>query len=458
MSTNITKKSLWNAVLSQMQLNLSELNYKTWFEKTSISSLENNTLKVECPNNAIKTKLETLYKPMIQESVNKIGKEKYEILFNVGTEKQKNKTGEFLDKPLFQNLKNESEKKAYLESNLNQNYTFDNYVMGDSNRLAYAIATTIGDNPGVRHNPFFLYSGVGQGKTHLIHAIGNRIIKKHKKKRVLYTTSENFTNELIEAIRAKGNRTEHFRKRYRNVDVLIIDDIQFIAGKNSTQEEFFHTFNDLFMNQKQIVLASDRPPEAFTNIEARLISRFKSGIMADIQTPEYELRTAILRSKRDVEGETVSNEVIDFIAENISTNIRELEAAYFQVVTYVKATGKEFGLESAKEALSGLIQTSVRDKPLNANSIIKAVCNYYSVKTTDIKGKRRNKEVVIPRQIAMFLLYDMTQTPYMSIGELLGGRDHTTVMHGVRKIENEMKNNMRTKQDLVNIRNFINQN
>lgn len=233
--------------------------------------------------------------------------------------------------------------------------------------------------------------------------------------------------------------------------MLIIDDIQFIAGKDSTQEEFFHTFNDLQMKQKQIVLASDRPPEEYKNIEERITSRFKSGIMADIQAPDYEMRTAILRNKRDRSGDKLPNEIIDFIAENVTSNIRELEGAYNQVIIFSKATGADYSIETAKQALGNNIKTEP-SKPINLNQIAKAVCGYYAIKHNDLKGKRRTKEIALPRQIAMYLMYELTGTPFMTIGEYLGGRDHTTIMHGVKKIESDIKESTRMRQEVVTIK------
>ncbi len=462
----LDEKKLWKAVLAEMEVNFSGTNYNVWLSNTRAQNLTENTLDVVCPNSFARERVEKLFRPFLEESVSKITRRKIDLVFKVGsveTDNLQNKSKTKNDEtPLFKKIEsNEQNIVPASDFGLNITYTFENYLMGNTNRLAYAIASSIADNPGKLHNPFFLYAGVGLGKTHLIQAIGNKVLKDKPGLKILYCTGEQFTNELIEALqkgKSKGKySSDQFRKKYRSADVLIIDDIQFIAGKEATQEEFFHTFNDLYMNQKQIVLASDRNPEEFKNIEERLTSRFKSGIMADIQSPDYELRTAILRHKRDKNKDNIQNEVLDFIAENITTNIRELEGAYNQVLTYSKATGEILNVATAKTALGNIVQDK-RSKPVNLNTILKAVCNYYSITQTEIKGKRRNKEVVIPRQIAMFLIYDLTETPYLSIGEFLGGRDHTTIMHGVSKIETEMKNDTKMKQDVLNIKQFIYQN
>ncbi len=459
--TSIHAKELWKAVKGSLEVTLSETIYNTWVKKTEALSFEDNILEIACVNEHAKKQLEGFCRSMIQEKVNQIGKGTYELVFKVSNSIETEEPQEFKE-PLFKPLskdstKNGADANSRIQAGLNPNYTFENYIMGNTNRLAYAIADSIANSPGTMYNPFFLYAGVGLGKTHLIQAIGNRVLDLKPSASVIYCTGERFANELIEFIQkksGKGKYNAEFRKKYRSADVLIIDDIQFISGKEQTQEEFFHTFNDLHMKQKQIVLASDRPAEEFKNIEERITSRFRSGIMADIQKPDYELRAAILRAKRDRSGHNFPNDVIDFIAENVPTNIRELEGSYMQVVTMANALGEEISVSVAQQALSNIVKSD-RNKPVNVNQILKAVCSYYSVRMTDIKGKRRTKDLVIPRQVAMYLMYEMTQTPYMSIGELLGGRDHTTIMHGVRKVEEDIEKTMEAKKDIHNIKQFI---
>jgi len=451
-------QKLWKKVLDEMKLNLSPLNYNMWISQTKAKRLTSDVLEIVCSTTYVKNKIQKQFHSLVQSSVNKLGKGKYKLTFEIGDVSKGNNLKEDDIGPLFEQTS--KPEKNIQGTGLNPNFIFKNYVMGSNNQLAYAIATAIIENPGKLYNPFFLYSGVGLGKTHLIHAIGNKILEEKSNLKVIYTTGESFTNEIIEAIqsgqRSRGNySTNKFRDKYRKTDVLLIDDIQFIAGKERTQEEFFHTFNTLHMAQKQIVITSDRPPKDFKNIEERITSRFGSGIIADIQPPDLDTRVAILRNKRDQTNADISNEIIDFIAQKITTNVRELEGAFIQVLSHAKAMGLQITAETATQALGQSIKEE-KKKPINLNQIIKTVANYYSIKTVDIKGKRRTKDIVIPRQIAMFLIYDLTETPFMSIGEILGGRDHTTVMHGVRKVEQKLVQNAKIKQDLTNIRHILN--
>ncbi len=452
-------KKLWDAVLAEQKLTLSELRFNTWLANTKAQNLTKESLEVICPNTHTKSMLEKNMLSLIQTSVNKIGKGEFELIFKVGrTDAQKEKEVKLGMGPLFESEKKVDNKKVIESSqkaNLSPRFGFDNYIMSSNNRLAYSIATAIAENPGEMYNPYFLHSGVGLGKTHLIQAIGNQIVRKNPNLKVIYTTGEAFMNELIENIqKGRGGRYSigTFRNKYRKVDVFIIDDIQFIAGKDSTQEEFFHTFNALHMAQKQIIIASDRPPKEFTELEDRITSRFSSGIIADISKPDVDTRIAILRAKRDQSNHSFPNEVIDFIAQQIDTNIRELEGAYIQVLTHARANDKDIDLEVAANALGHALIKEKVHKPININDILKTVSNYYSIKMIDIKGKRRTKEIVVPRQVAMYLIYDMTATPFVSIGELLGGRDHTTVMHGVRKVEDNITREVKLRQDVDNIK------
>jgi len=289
-------------------------------------------------------------------------------------------------------------------------------------------------------------------------AIGNFILKNKPGMKVIYTTGESFTNEMIDAIQSgkgKGRYASNdFRNKYRKADVLLIDDIQFIAGKDATQEEFFHTFNALYLSQKQIVITSDKPPKDFTNLEERISSRFNSGIIVDMQTPDFETRIAILRARRDKDMDPISNEVINIIAESVTSNVRELEGAYLRVLSFSKATGEEITPEAALMTLGQTIKEKSK-KPVNMNEILNAVCNYYSIKSVDIKGKKRTKELVLPRQVVMYLIKELTNTPYMGIGDFLGGRDHTTVMYGVEKIGQDIKEKHEIHQDIVNVKQML---
>ncbi len=456
MNDSLNEKTMWDAVLAEMELTLSALEFGTWFKNTYIETIADEQVVIVCPSTYAVDTLKKKYLSLIQNGITKIGKIERNVTFVVGhkdVQTQKEQEG-----PLFAFKNDSKETGKNNTANLNPHFTFENYVMGSNNRLAYSIATAVADNPGRIYNPFFIYSNVGLGKTHLMQAVGNKVLQKNPNAKVYYCTSEDFTNELIEAVQSgktKGKYTSNkFREKYRNVDVLLIDDIQFIAKKETTQEEFFHTFNTLHMSQKQIVVTSDRPPKDFTNVEERITSRLGMGIIADIQSPDVETRIAILRNKRDKAGDDMPNEIIDFIAENVATNIRELEGAYLQVLTYSRATGQELNLKTAAESLGQSIKMQAA-KPMNVNQILKIVCSYFNVTLTDIKGQRRTKEFVVPRQMAMFLLYELTQTPFVTIGELLGNRDHTTIMHGVKKIDTELKDFGKTKQDYLNIKQVL---
>jgi len=461
MNQNNNPKEMWKAILGKIELEVSPMIYKTIISRTKGVNIENDTLEIFCEDNFVKKNLEIKYAKIVKEAVKNVGGEKLKVEFTVSNEKsEKGKENLSGLGPLFsqqKSLETLHEEKR-IRSNLNPKFTFKNFVLGKNNNLAYAIASAVSEKPGELYNPVFIYSKVGLGKTHLIQAVGNKIIETKPGMRVVYTTGEAFTNELIETIQSgkgKGKYTANqFREKFRKADVLLIDDVQFIIGRESTQEEFFHTFNALYMAGKQIVITSDRPPKDFTSLEDRITSRFSSGIVADIQPPDIETRIAILRSKRDADNENIPDDVLNFIAEKVDSNIRELEGAYLQVITYAKATGTELTVENASKALGATVKEKVV-KNVNINEILKAVCIYYSVKMQDIKGKRRNKELVIPRQVAMYLMKEMTDMPFTSIGEFLGGRDHTTVMYGVDKIQEEIAETGKITQDVVNVKQII---
>jgi chromosomal replication initiator protein len=332
---------------------------------------------------------------------------------------------------------------------LNPRFTFDRFIIGSSNRLASAACMAVADNPAQAYNPLFLYGGVGLGKTHLLHAIGNAALERDPEINVLYVSSEKFTNDLINAIRRQ--QTEEFRIRYRNIDILLIDDIQFIAGKDATQEEFFHTFNTLHTAGKQIVLSSDRPPKAILTLEERLRSRFEWGLIVDIQMPDYETRTAIMRTKAEQMTVDVPADVIEFLAQRIQSNIRELEGSLNRVVAYAKLNGTSISIESAQAALSDLLDTS-RKKRVTGDMILRAVCEFYGVDLRTLQGRGRSRNIVGPRQVAMYLLREETDSSLVDIGALIGGRDHTTVMYGCDKIGEEIITDTRLKQEINSIR------
>jgi len=344
---------------------------------------------------------------------------------------------------------NSSKITANLEkANLNPRYTFSTFVVGKNNNFAHAASLAVAESPGEIYNPLFIYGGVGLGKTHLMHSIAHFILEKNPNAKVLYVTSETFTNEVIENIRS-GNNTamSKFREKYRNIDVLLIDDIQFIIGKESTQEEFFHTFNDLHSSGKQVIISSDKPPKEMSTLEERLKSRFEWGLIADISSPDYETRMAILRKREELDGYKIDDEVIQYIAINVKSNIRELEGALNVVVAYGNLNKMEINLESAKEALKNIISPDQK-RVVTPELIMDTVCEHFHVKREDIRGSKRNSEIVLPRQIIMYLCRDMTQTQFKEIGNIVGGRDHSTVIHGCKNIENEIKYNDNLKNTI----------
>ncbi|AHB40609.1 TPA: chromosomal replication initiator protein DnaA [candidate division WWE3 bacterium] len=464
MMENFKEKPIefWKAVLGEVELKLSPMVFKSLVSRTTAEIDNDGNLKVLCEDDFVKNNVEKRYNGVIEEAAMKLANRRVllkVVVKKAGVEEKSAAAAANTNLgPLFIQPRSPADtmREKQKKSNLSPKFTFESYVMGKNNNLAYAIATAVAQRPGELYNPVFVYSGVGLGKTHLIQAIGNEIVKNKPGMNVVYTTGEAFTNELIDAIKnGKGGpgkyTTNDFRNKFRKADVLLIDDIQFVIGKEATQEEFFHTFNALYMAQKQIVITSDRPPKDFNSFEERITSRFSSGIIADIQAPDMEVRAAILRTKRDMLGHNISNEVLNFIAESVTTNIRELEGAYVQVLSGAMASKIEPTKESAAAALGQNLRNNQK-RNVSVNEILKAVCTYYAVKVPDIKGKRRTKDLVIPRQVAMFLMKEMTDTPYMTIGDFLGGRDHTTIMHGVRTIEGEVSKAGKIKQDIVNVR------
>lgn len=327
-----------------------------------------------------------------------------------------------------------------LEAGLNPKYTFESFVVGSNNKFAHSAAVAVAESPGRMYNPLFIYGGPGLGKTHLMNAIAAHIMTTQPEKSVCYVSSETFTNQLIDALRNSNNISliNSFRHRYRNIDVLLVDDIQFIIGKESTQEEFFHTFNDLIGREKQIIISSDRPPKEFDTLDERLKTRFASGLLADIQMPDYETRMAILQKKAEAEHYVISNEVLQYIAANIRSNIRELEGALTKLIALSRVENSEITLELAEDALKEFISPNLK-REITADLIINTVAEHFNISVNDIKGSRRNSEIVQPRHIAIYLIRNMTNISLNSIGDIIGKRDHTTIMHAILKIDNDIK-------------------
>ena len=344
---------------------------------------------------------------------------------------------------------------ALKNANLNSRYTFDSFVVGSSNDLAHAACVATAELPGEQYNPLYIYGGAGLGKTHLMQSVAHFILQQNRHAKIRYVTSETFINEFVDSIRNKNNISPaEFRKKYRELDVLLIDDIQFLIGKEGTQEEFFHTFNALYDNRKQIIIASDKPPKDIDNLEERLRSRFEVGLIVDIQMPDVETRMAILRKKEELEGYNIDNEVIKYIADNIKSNVRELEGALTKVVAKSRLVKQPITLELAEELLRDHITPSER-KEITSELIIEVVAEHYNLKTSDLASVTKKKTIAYPRQIAMYLCRELTNVPLVTVGELLGGRDHSTVIHGCEKISTELQTNEQLKSTIDSLRKKI---
>jgi chromosomal replication initiator protein len=448
MSTQV--REIWVKTLNTLKAELTEVSFNTWIKSIEPVAISDTTIKLGVPNNFTKDILENRYKDLIKNSIQAVFNKSYNVEFFILSEEAVE-----LESP-----KKSKEEKPTLVVNdemtaiLNPKYTFDSFVIGNSNRFAHAASLAVAESPAKAYNPLFIYGGVGLGKTHLMHAIGHYIQNVNPRSKVVYVSSEKFTNELINSI--KDDKNEEFRSKYRNVDVLLIDDIQFIGGKERTQEEFFHTFNTLHEASKQIILSSDRPPKEIPTLEDRLRSRFEWGLIADIQAPDFETRIAILKKKADVENLNIPNEVMVYIATQIKSNIRELEGALIRIVAYSSLTNKEISVELASEALKDII-SSRNARQVTIELIQDIVSSYYGLKIEDFKSSRRTRNVAFPRQIAMYLSRKLTDTSLPKIGEEFGGRDHTTVIHAYEKISQNLKKDDSLQATVAELTKKINQ-
>ena len=425
-------KNLWEKTLDIIKSELSEVSFNTWIKSCEPISISSDTLKISVPNSFTQDILDKRYKDLVANSIKAVCSKLYTIEFVIASEAYIKEDIKKADKTPSKSIVVNDE----MSSTLNPKYTFNSFVIGNSNRFAHAASLAVAEAPAKAYNPLFIYGGVGLGKTHLMHAIGHYILDGNPNAKVVYVSSEKFTNELINAI--KDDRNEEFRKKYRNVDVLLIDDIQFIAGKERTQEEFFHTFNELHDANKQIILSSDRPPKEIPTLEDRLRSRFEWGLIADIQVPDFETRMAILKKKADVENLNVANEVMGYIATKIKSNIRELEGALIRIVAYSSLTNREITVDLATEALKYIISKK-QGKHITIDLIQDVVSSYFNLRVEDLKSQRRTRNVAYPRQIAMYLSRKLTDMSLPKIGEEFGGRDHTTVIHAYEKISENLK-------------------
>ena len=435
-------KELWEKTLNIIKGEMSEVSFNTWIKSCEPISLTDNTIKISVPNSFTQDILEKRYKDLIANSIKSICSKLYNIQFLISSEIQNEEDTSTKAPDITKNDKTIIVNDE-MSTTLNPKYTFDSFVIGNSNRFAHAASLAVAEAPAKAYNPLFIYGGVGLGKTHLMHAIGHYMIQNNPNIKVEYVSSEKFTNELINAI--KHDKNEEFRNKYRKVDVLLIDDIQFIAGKEGTQEEFFHTFNALHDADKQIILSSDRPPKEIPTLEDRLRSRFEWGLIADIQVPDFETRMAILKKKADVEKLNVTNDVMVYIATKIKSNIRELEGALIRIVAYSSLTNREITVDLASEALKDIISKK-QGKHITINLIQDVVASYFNLRIDDLKSQRRTRNIAYPRQIAMYLSRKLTDMSLPKIGEEFGGRDHTTVIHAYEKISE----NLNTDETLQN--------
>ncbi|MCI8298023.1 MAG: chromosomal replication initiator protein DnaA [Lachnospiraceae bacterium] len=433
----------WDNILLYLkeEHDIMDVSYRTWLLPLQLHHMDGDTAVIAVPDSAMIGYIRKKYAFFLKVAIEEKTGIQCEVDF-ISKEEAEKSASHAKKKLLIDTKQQQVSHTALQNANLNPKYTFDTFVVGANNNLAHAASLAVAESPGEVYNPLFIYGGVGLGKTHLMHSIAHFILKNDPKAKILYVTSEKFTNELIDAIRNKNNiTTTEFREKYRNNDVLLIDDIQFIIGKESTQEEFFHTFNTLYESKKQIIISSDKPPKEIETLEERLRSRFEWGLTVDIQSPDYETRMAILRKKEELEGYNIDNEVIKYIATNIKSNIRELEGALTKIVALSKLeTNKEITIELAEEALKDLISSSAA-REITPEYIIQIVCDHFQITPLDIASQKRNRDIVLPRQIAMYLCRDMTAVPLQTIGKSLGGRDHTTVLHGADKISHEILKN-----------------
>ncbi len=442
----MNQEQIWTAVQDELRFQLARPSYETWLKNTVLLSADGSTFHVGVPSKLAKDWLEDRFAGLIQETLQAVTGGEVEIDFVVSDSGLRSEPGSDLG---FTPAATPEPQAPVPHSALNDKFRFSSFVVGNNSRFAHAACKAVADAPGRTYNPLFMYGGVGLGKTHLMHAIGHEVMRQMPFKRVVYLPSEQFMNEVIASIQTA--RMSEFRNRYRTVDVLLIDDVQFLAGKDRTKEEFFHTFNALHEINKQIVISSDRPPKDIPTLEDRLRSRFEQGLLADIEPPDFETRLAILRSKISPGDPVVSEDVLTFIAHKVQKNIRELEGALTRVVAYSAIHQRQVGEEEAARLLTDIIPASTR-RPLNIERIQEVVAEYYHLSVEDMKSKRRDKHIVFPRQVAMYVVREETPSSLPVIGQAFGGRDHTTALHSIDKILNELKDDENLRYDVQAIR------
>jgi chromosomal replication initiator protein len=445
-------RGLWQAVLGELEVTVSRANFSTWFRHTSIVSNQDGHVVIGVPNVFTKSWLEKKYHGDIKAALQKVSTDVQTIEYKIGSAPtsaapSRPARDHKPTKVVQTSLPTASTAKPH---NLNEKYTFDTFVVGSSNELAYAACQAVAKSPGTKYNPLFIYGGVGLGKTHLMQAVGNEISRQDPSKRIEYVTSESFTNEFLQALQKKN--TNSFAEKFRQVDVLIVDDVQFLATKERTVEEFFHTFNALHQTNKQIILSSDKPPQSINGLEDRLRSRFASGMTADIQPPDLETRAAILQRKAAAHGLALELDVIDYLARHCQSNIRELEGTLTQLMAYCELRNLQPSVAAATALLGNATATRTRFRTITPKVVIERTAAYFDLSTADIIGARRDKEIVVPRQIAMYLMRQDLSMSFPKIGGSVGGRDHTTAMHSVRKIEQDVERDEMLRNDVQAIR------
>lgn len=433
-------KQLWQAILGEMELLVSKPNFTTWFKQTYILSYKDDLIIIAVPNAFTKNWFEKKYRTLIYKALQNITenpsiKIDYKIM--------KSSNNDNIDDAKKQAT--QVNKDILFKSGFNSNYTFNNFIVGKGNELAHAASMAVAKNPGKTYNPLFIYGGVGLGKTHLIQAIGNKILEKNPNKKILFISCEKFINDFIKSL--SHNNSDNFLKKYRAVDVLLVDDIQFLRGKEQTQEAFFHTFNELHQAEKQVVLTSDRPPKSIATLKDRLISRFEWGMIADISIPDLETRSAILQYKAQEKNFNINEEIVNFLATNIRNNIRELEGALNKLIAFHQINNIDPTIESAQQLLTNLKKIPNKSS-ITAKSLIAIITEYYNLSLKDILGACRKKNIVLPRQITMYLMREEMGSSYPVIGQEIGGRDHTTAMHACEKIDKQLEVNEILRQDM----------
>ncbi len=454
---NSELNEIWQLTLNELSKDLNKPSFETWFNLTKPVSLENCCLVIEVPNDFTKEWFETRYRGQIEKALREISSKDHRVNFVIAAEFQDNNETSPSEEHFNQyadfnsSIKEDKQLKNKYISSFNPRYTFDSFVVGSCNRLSHAASLAVAESPARAYNPLFIYGGVGLGKTHLLHAIGQYSLINHDFTRVFYFSSEKFTNEFINAIR--DNKTLDFRNKYRNMDILLIDDIQFLAGKEQTQEEFFHTFNALHDNNKQIIISSDRPPKEIPTLEDRLRSRFEWGLITDLQTPDLETRTAILKKKALSDNIDIPDHVLQYIASKVITNIRELEGALIRIVAYASLSETPVTQELTETALQDIIFT--KQKNITVKTVIQATADNFNINPEELLSQKRTQDIAMTRQIAMYLCRMLTDLSLPKIGEEFGGRDHTTVLHAFKKIDNLVATNNDFKNRLEMIKNNI---